>query len=545
MLKGSAALAALACSVSGAPAGHMKTFGEHRLPEGEIHVVADDISPEAFYRECVVPAKACMVRGVTKSWPAFQRWSNDSYLSSAFGHFNVTVEGKREDTGGKGKMPLKRFMDSMQSTGYVITEMPGAMFEDVEVPKIMRCGNLLEKCVEVNFWLSEGGTAGIMHKDPFNQFNCVVRGRKLWTIVDPKHIKKVPMVIEDGMPSEENSGGIVAFKFESVDLARFPSLVDVPYEQSWVEAGDCLYMPGSYLHQVTSPMGRNIQVSLLFAAHTALGKGFEHYGEAEEWDGATCRAGQPFAGLTDSRRLSEHPVQWVYPGNGPQSMGFGDPQRMRDHMLQIFSGIAEAAGGRATVAKLADAFATHCSGQIRTHRTLPMDDLEAIVEAITLLQARGRFGIHVGHGELWNNRKILVDDNHFLLPPDFIPKLHSAAKRQATMFFDEAAVKLGAKEGLSIADLQSITKLEYKSGLLAHYTAQGISGQYPYGANVKYDNKRERWVLSSTASQDRDSGGGNDDEDLGEDEDEELRQGEEEEGEEEKGEEEEGDRDEL
>jgi hypothetical protein len=113
------------------------------------------------------------------------------------------------------------------------------------------------------------------------------------------------------------------------------------------------------------------------------------------------------------------------------------------------------------------------------------------------------------------------------------------------LFFDEAAGKLGAKEGLSIADLQSITKLEYKSGLLAHYTAQGISGQYPYGANVKYDNKRERWVLSSTASQDRDSGGGNDDEDLGEDEDEELRQGEEEEGEEEKGEEEEGDRDEL
>ena len=221
------------------------------------------------------------------------------------------VEGKREDTGVKGKMPLRRFIDSEQSTGYVITEMPGPMFKDVDVPKCVRCGNLLEKCVEVNYWMSEGGTAGVMHKDPFNQLNCVVAGRKLWTSVDPTHIEHVPMAMEDGVPAEENSGGIVQFKFEELDLERFPTVLDVPYEQSWVEAGDCLYMPGSFLHQVTSPMGRNIQVSLLFAAHTALGKGFPHYGEPEAWDGASCAAGKEFADLTGKRPLGEHPVQWV------------------------------------------------------------------------------------------------------------------------------------------------------------------------------------------------------------------------------------------
>jgi len=71
------------------------------------------------------------------------------------------VEGKREDTGVKGKMPLRRFIDSGQSTGYVITEMPGPMFKDVDVPKCVRCGNLLEKCVEVNYWMSE--VQGLRH----------------------------------------------------------------------------------------------------------------------------------------------------------------------------------------------------------------------------------------------------------------------------------------------------------------------------------------------------------------------------------------------
>ena len=46
-------------------------------------------------------------------------------------------------------------------------------------------------------------------KDPFNQLNCVVRGRKHGTVVEPVHIKKITLVIEDGVPSEHNSGGIV------------------------------------------------------------------------------------------------------------------------------------------------------------------------------------------------------------------------------------------------------------------------------------------------------------------------------------------------
>ena len=83
------ACACITCAA--APKGHMKVFGEHRPSEGEIHVVDKDITPEAFYRECVMPAKACVIKKVTESWPGWEKWRNDSYLASEFGHFNVTA----------------------------------------------------------------------------------------------------------------------------------------------------------------------------------------------------------------------------------------------------------------------------------------------------------------------------------------------------------------------------------------------------------------------------------------------------------------------
>ena len=185
-------------------------------------------------------------------------------------------------------------------------------------------------------------------------------------------------------------------------------------------------------------------------------------------------------------------------------MGLGDPARMRDHMVELFSGVAaRSATKRASVAEMAAAFAAHCSSQIRTDRALPLDDLEEIIESITLLHARGRWGINIGHGEEWNARKIVVvdratnDDPAFMFPADFIPKLHSAAKRQATEFFNEASEKLGAREGFSVADLKAISKLEYKSGLLAHYTVYGIAGQYPFGVDVAFDEKRGEWVMDT------------------------------------------------
>ena len=476
--------------------GHLKPFGAHRAPEGPVRELADP-SPKQFYVECVSRAEACIIRNVTQSWPAFGKWTNTQYLYDNFGEFNVTVEKKREDEHGKGKQLLKTFIDEGE-TGYVVTEMPGPMFMDVDTPRSVRCGNLLEKMVEVNFWLSSGDTAGIMHKDPLNQLNCVVAGRKDWTVIDPSHIRLLPMNIEDGTPPEHNSGGVALFKFESVDLKRFPSITEVPYNRSWVEAGDCIYMPGSYIHQVTSPAGRNIQVSLLFAAHTALGKGMAHYGTPEPWDGSSCAADQPFASLAGARQLNEHPVQWVYPGTGPQSMGFGDPARMRAHTLATFAQTIKRAGaGTATAEQLAEAFADSCTdGLAPPDRAISLDDLEAVVEAISLLHARGRWGIHLGDGEDWNSRRInVVGHPSFLLPADFLPRMRDAAVAQAKHFLQEVRELVGgpADTPFSLAELERANAKAFKDALLAYYTAMAIRGQYAFGTHVRKDKATGRY----------------------------------------------------
>ena len=84
-------------------------------------------------------------------------------------------------------------------------------------------------------------------------------------------------------------------------------------------------------------------------------------------------------------------------------MGFGDPARMRAQTLATFARtIKLAGGGTAAAEQLAEAFADDCTDDLAPpDRAISLDDLEAVVEAISLLHARGRWGIHLGNGEDW------------------------------------------------------------------------------------------------------------------------------------------------
>jgi lysine-specific demethylase 8 len=95
---------------------------------------------------------------------------------------------------------------------------------------------LRERLSEMNLWLSNGNTSSMLHRDGFNQLNCVVKGTKLWTVVDATHIGQIPFVWEDGDDPLFTRGGVVSFEWESVDFEAYPQLATMPCVQTSIAA---------------------------------------------------------------------------------------------------------------------------------------------------------------------------------------------------------------------------------------------------------------------------------------------------------------------
>lgn len=84
-----------------------------------------------------------------------------------------------------------------------------------------------------------------MHRDPNNQLNCVVYDSKRWTLINASFVSQLPFIWEDDVPPIHNTGGMVEFDFEKVDLIKYPFMGTVPYAQTVMEEGDCIFVPGS------------------------------------------------------------------------------------------------------------------------------------------------------------------------------------------------------------------------------------------------------------------------------------------------------------
>ena len=62
------------------PSGHLKPFGAHRPPEGDIDSLDAFPDPKTFYEKYVKVGRPVVFKGAAKGIPAFKRWT-DEYLA--------------------------------------------------------------------------------------------------------------------------------------------------------------------------------------------------------------------------------------------------------------------------------------------------------------------------------------------------------------------------------------------------------------------------------------------------------------------------------
>ncbi|XP_041480491.1 uncharacterized protein LOC121427978 [Lytechinus variegatus] len=294
--------------------GHLQVLGKHRPPEGHIEILHELPSPREFWEKYARDGVPVLFRGMANNSLGVHRWTDD-YLREHYSDLRVKIEAKAEmqyhpeGDKGIGQDTMGYFLKTYQSRDvYIVSQLPDPMSKEVLVPPFMTCGTFSQRLLEANLWFSNGGTKSLLHRDADNAINCLYFGTKDWIFVDSKYEDMIP-VGDEGIGVH---GGFAILNPDLVDLELFPKFADVPWTYGNVTAGDCVFLPPRYWHQVRSYGTRNLAISLLFSPIT-------------ENDLSDCEGAK-----LSYTPLSEMEMVFTYDGYAEQTMGDTDPFELNE-----------------------------------------------------------------------------------------------------------------------------------------------------------------------------------------------------------------------
>jgi len=240
--------------------GHLLPFGDPsagpRLPVAQLSVFP---SPVSFVNDYVLPSRPLLLKGVYKSSPAFTLW-DDEYFRTVYEppDSSVNVETtKKEDRNQKMvEISFKDFVAVYRKQSvYMVDQVPHHLQRDVSIPFCLQCPGLARLFRRNLMWMSSGGTKSVVHIDDFENLNCLVRGEKQLVLVDRKKYPKA-------VPLDRSAETFSSLDVDSVDYVKYPTMANVgEYHLANMTAGDCLYIPFKWIHQVRS-YNQNIAVNL-------------------------------------------------------------------------------------------------------------------------------------------------------------------------------------------------------------------------------------------------------------------------------------------
>ncbi|CAG2214027.1 tRNA wybutosine-synthesizing protein 5-like isoform X1 [Mytilus edulis] len=229
--------------------GHGKPFG-NRKPIQYIEEIDNFPDPKTFNENYIIPYKPVKMKNVAKISPAFTKWTDDYFISlkEPSDHVVSVETRKKEDrTQAVKEMPFVEFVKSYNTSGiYMVNPVPPFIGGDLVLPCPLQCRDIIDKgLVENIMWFSSGGTKSVVHTDSVDNINCLYRGQKSFVIVDPtKYGDKVDI--------DHPEGAYSAVDVDSVDYTKYPGLSEVEFYHTNLSAGDCLYIPYKWIHQVRS-----------------------------------------------------------------------------------------------------------------------------------------------------------------------------------------------------------------------------------------------------------------------------------------------------
>jgi len=266
------------------PRGHLQPFGAWKdgTPVEELTRIPE---PRDFYDTyCNSDGGAgrpVVFRGAALNMRAMD-WGDDEAMVRKFAKEEVTgVEYNLKETraGGqvKGIKRLGQFIEAYNTSDmYMVSQVPKGMMRDVSFLPCLRCGGFLNFLDVNNMWMGAGGSKSVIHYDDQDNINCMISGRKRFLFMHPKYKEQfeahpnsaknkfgwVDTDLDQSVPGYGAFFGGV--DVDKVDLLKYPGWSDIYWSFADLEAGDCVYIPYQWYHQVTAEPVRSINVHIWY-----------------------------------------------------------------------------------------------------------------------------------------------------------------------------------------------------------------------------------------------------------------------------------------
>jgi len=245
--------------------------------------------PLQFYRDYVSQNRPVIIKQGVGHWPALHKWTN-KYLEDQLGELQVTVTATPNGyadapDGDYFMMPEERQMSMSQfircienptkdevlyiqkQNSNLIDEFK-SIIDDVD-SEISWASLAFNKNPDaVNFWMGDERAITSMHKDPYENIYCVVRGHKDIILQPPTDLPWIPYkeltpgvyrrsedVWKKDIDEDSDKVSWIVIDPINPDLEQHPDYRNSSIFRLRLEQGDCLYLPSFWFHHLSQSQG--------------------------------------------------------------------------------------------------------------------------------------------------------------------------------------------------------------------------------------------------------------------------------------------------
>jgi hypothetical protein len=248
--------------------GHMKPLG-HANEKIKVQEINAFPTPKDFYTQYVLKSEPVVIRGGAVDQQAKSKWS-DAYLQSSAkaDQLRVYVEdGRKENRTNSGvELPdlpfLADYVTSYATADkFMITDVLPALKADLALPQSLQCSLLKPLFMRALVYLNGGDTKSVLHHEHYEDLHCVLEGKKTYTLANPATNQEHIYIDAD----DAEAGEYVAVDVDAVDAVKYPGIRKVVFYTAEVNAGDCIYLPSTWMQADQTASGRNLATSLWWA----------------------------------------------------------------------------------------------------------------------------------------------------------------------------------------------------------------------------------------------------------------------------------------
>ena len=212
----------------------------------------ENISPEDFTRHYLNPRRPLVIKGMTKSWPAREKWTPE-YLKQVVGnkvvplYDNSKADPSKPINSSAAEMPFDKYIDLIRSQPtelriffFNIFKQAPQLLDDIVFPKDLM-GGFLESMPSMFFGGSNSVTFLHYDIDLPHIFHTHFGGRKHVILFENKWKRRLYCIPNATYALED-------YDVLNPDIKKFPALEGVEGTEVFLEHGDTLFMPTGYWH---------------------------------------------------------------------------------------------------------------------------------------------------------------------------------------------------------------------------------------------------------------------------------------------------------